>query len=438
MHATSLKKYKDSKTRERCIVFVFLFFCGLFGIAPVCASADTITDLELKISERNKEIQNLEKEIQELENQIEIAGDEARTLESVLAQLSLTDRKLTADARLTEERIAKANVTIAELALLIRDKEKRIQNGDAALGQSIRTIRELDSRSFVEIIFGEFGFTGFWNSVQGLEQFQDEVHKRVNQLQLLKVDHERAQEASQKEKINLVAFKSRLADQKEIVRQNKATKNVLLSETKNKESNYKQILYEREKKRAALELELQDYESRLRVEIDPASLPKPGRGVLRWPVNPVTVTQYFGDTTFASQNPQVYKNKGHNGVDLRAALGTVVASAANGVVLSIGNTDTVRGCYSYGKWVLIKHFNGLSTLYAHLSLIKVAEGDEVKVGELVGYSGRTGYATGPHLHFTVYAAQGVRVERFAHSINCKNVDIPIAPPEAYLNPLSYL
>jgi murein DD-endopeptidase MepM/ murein hydrolase activator NlpD len=108
------------------------------------------------------------------------------------------------------------------------------------------------------------------------------------------------------------------------------------------------------------------------------------------------------------------------------------------VVKGTGNTDSQRGCYSYGKWVLIEHPNGLSTLYAHLSVIGVTVGQSVTSGQVIGYSGRTGYATGPHLHFGVYATQGVKVVQFTSSINCKNVSIPIADPTAYLNPLSYL
>ncbi|MEK9183687.1 MAG: M23 family metallopeptidase, partial [Patescibacteria group bacterium] len=110
----------------------------------------------------------------------------------------------------------------------------------------------------------------------------------------------------------------------------------------------------------------------------------------------------------------------------------------SGVVEDIGNTDTIKGCYSYGKWALIRHSNGLSTLYAHLSLIKVKKGQNVAMGETVGYSGSTGYATGPHLHFTVYATQGVKVIKFENSVNCRNAVIPVADKKAYLNPLSYL
>ncbi len=416
-----------------------LSFCVLiFAFYGFTVQADTVSDLEAKIGERNKEIQALEAEIGKLGDQIASVNAEAETLEDAIKQLNLTDKKLTADIQLTERRIAKANATIAELALLIVDKERQIKTGDSALAESIRILREFDSRSFVEVIFGESGFTGFWNSFQGLQQFQGEVQKRVETLQELKIDHEEAQESSKIEKRNLIAYNARLADQKEIIRQNKAEKNTLLAQTKNRESEYKILLESREEKRRALEEELREFEAQLRVEIDPESLPKPGKGVLRWPLSSVTITQYFGNTPFATKNPQVYKNKGHNGIDLRAAPGTPVMSAANGVVIGTGNTDTVRGCYSYGKWVLIKHYNGLTTLYAHLSLIKATEGVEVKAGELIGYSGKTGYSTGPHLHFTVYAAQGVRVERFTNSVNCKNALIPIAPTDAYLNPLSYL
>jgi murein DD-endopeptidase MepM/ murein hydrolase activator NlpD len=64
-------------------------------------------------------------------------------------------------------------------------------------------------------------------------------------------------------------------------------------------------------------------------------------------------------------------------------------------------------------------------------------GQQVSTGETIGYSGNTGYSTGPHLHINVYASQGVQVQKYSSSINCKNVSIPIAPIEAYLDPMLY-
>ena len=167
-------------------------------------------------------------------------------------------------------------------------------------------------------------------------------------------------------------------------------------------------------------------------------IPKTGSGVLIWPLDNVYITQYFGNTSFATANPQVYNGRGHTGIDFRASIGTPVRSSLSGVVQGTGNTDAIRGCYSYGKWIMIKHPNGLSTLYAHLSLQNVIIGQEVKTGQVIGYSGNTGYSTGPHLHFGVYATQGVKIQTFSTSVNCRGAVIPVADYKAYLNPLSFL
>ncbi|MDQ3014888.1 MAG: M23 family metallopeptidase, partial [bacterium] len=129
---------------------------------------------------------------------------------------------------------------------------------------------------------------------------------------------------------------------------------------------------------------------------------------------------------------------GHNGIDLGVPIGTAIKSAGVGEVVASGDTDTVCPRASYGKWVLIKHSNGLSTLYAHLSLIKVSAGQAVESGSIIGYSGNTGYSTGPHLHFTVYASQGVQVVNRPSQACGGTYTMPVADLKAYLNPLSYL
>lgn len=100
------------------------------------------------------------------------------------------------------------------------------------------------------------------------------------------------------------------------------------------------------------------------------------------------------------------------------------------------NYGAVPNC-QYGKWVLIRHANGLATLYAHLSDVSVQKGGAVATGQMIGFSGNTGYATGPHLHMGVYLAEAISFKQYT----CKSgytVTIPIAPISAYLDPLSYL
>lgn len=97
----------------------------------------------------------------------------------------------------------------------------------------------------------------------------------------------------------------------------------------------------------------------------------------------------------------------HNAIDLRAAVGTPVYAAEGGTVDQVQAWDgrTKTGMQSYGNMVRIRHaaYKGgsLRTRYAHLSKILVSAGQEVKAGDLIGYSGETGNCAGAHLHFEV-------------------------------------
>ena len=130
----------------------------------------------------------------------------------------------------------------------------------------------------------------------------------------------------------------------------------------------------------------------------------------------VSITQRFGDTDFARSG--AYNGKGHNGLDFRASVGTPIKSSLSGEVVSAIDNENVYGC-GYGRWVMIRHDNGLNTLYAHLSVISVSEGQLVQTGQIIGYSGQTGYATGPHLHFGLFVSEAVKITTFrCKSISC--------------------
>lgn len=93
----------------------------------------------------------------------------------------------------------------------------------------------------------------------------------------------------------------------------------------------------------------------------------------------------------------------HKGIDLRAALGTPVYAAQSGRVV------LAREFIIYGSSVVIDHGAGVMTLYMHLSKIAVATGQPVKRGQLLGFSGESGYALSPHLHFSLRVG-GVSVD----------------------------
>ncbi len=424
------------RTQTKYIAYVSLFFVLLF-LTVSARAASRIEDLQGKITGRNSDIERLEKEIKEYEGQLQTIGKEKSSLKNTIKTFDVSIRKFNSDISVTQKKITATVSTIQKLGTGIAEKEEKIHKNSGALAEAIRTINAAESHTLVELILAHSKLSEVWNELASTEQFQAEVNRQVVALKALKNELEQNKSQEQKKKTELVHYKTDLDDKKEIVQYNRTEKNKVLKVTENKETTYTDMLAEKKQKREQFLAELLELESQLQLEIDPNAFPQPGSKALAWPLDDVLITQYFGNTEFAQQT-QAYKGQGHNGIDLRATMGTKVKAALAGNVEDTGNTDVVPGCYSYGKWVLIRHHNGLSTLYAHLSIIKVVQGQEVATGDTIGFSGNTGYSTGPHLHFTVYATQGVRVQQFSKSINCKNTSIPVADLKAYLNPLAYL
>ena len=154
-----------------------------------------------------------------------------------------------------------------------------------------------------------------------------------------------------------------------------------------------------------------------------------------WPLDNVRITQLFGVT---ADSKRLYKSGSHSGIDFGAKVGTPIKAVADGVVAGFGDTDLTCKGASFGRWILVKFDNGLASTYAHLSVISVVDNQRVKAGDIIGYSGNTGYSTGPHLHMTVYDASVVSAQT-RPSISCggKIYKMPIAPVGAYLDPRVY-
>ena len=86
----------------------------------------------------------------------------------------------------------------------------------------------------------------------------------------------------------------------------------------------------------------------------------------------------------------------HEGIDLAAPKGTPVFAAADGTVAYAGN-----GMRGYGNILVLRHANGLMTVYAHNSVLLASRGQPVRAGDRIALVGQSGRASGPHLHFEV-------------------------------------
>ena len=402
----------------------------------ITAHAATLEEIRNQISDRNDEIRKLETQINVYQKELQTIGQTSRSLQSEIARLETTRKKLAADIQVTEQKIIKTNLAIEQLTLEIGNKGQTLERRRAAVEESLRQWRRLQDLSPVEIVLRYNHFSDILTELGALAAFQRQLEQDIFLVSKLKSELETTRLATETERKSLAALKLRLADQRQIAQENQLTKDQLLKQTKNQETNYKKLLAETVTRKEAFEKELTDLESQLRIYIDFNKLPPAGKGILNWPLQNIFVTQEFGKTVAAKR---LYVSGTHNGVDFRASIGTPVLAAAPGLVKGTGDTDTACRGASYGKWVLIEHSNGLSTIYGHLSLIKTATGRTVTTGETIGYSGQTGYSTGPHLHLSVVATQGLRLATYNFkSCAGAKITMPLADPSAYLDPLIYL
>ena len=414
------------------IVGVSVFLSGV-----LMSDAATIDELKSKIEEKNRQKLEIEREIAEYEQKAAEAGKSAKTLQGAINTLNLTKKKLETDIKATENRIGITNLSIEKLEIETKSAEKKIKNDIDAISSAFRKINVAEGSSLVETLLTYDNVSTLWDEVETLLRFQIGLKKNIDELRVLKDELRATKSEKERNKKELLVIKSELKDQQELIEDNKNEKSQLLATTKNNESNYKKILAEKRALSEAFEKELLEFESQLKIAIDPDSFPSARAGILSWPLDKVFITQYFGYTDFAVKK-NAYNGKGHNGVDFRAAPGTRIKAALDGVVMGTGDTDKVCKGASFGKWVFVRHNNGLSTIYAHLSLIKAVEGQKVKTGDVIGYSGNTGYSTGPHLHFSVYASQGVQIMDRRSAVCGGIYRMPIADLKAYLDPMPYL
>ncbi len=402
-------------------------------IWPQGAYAQTpVESLRSQIQSHNDQIQQLEKDIATYQKQMQALGTTRSTLESTLKTLELSRQKLSADLAITQNKIASANLRIKELSLSIGDKEEMIASHRTLIGRFVRDIASEDSTSLIERLAATERLADVWVAVDETVSVKRALNTHIEELAAAKVQLTDNREEVQKTKEQLAALESQLIVERRSVDASKAAQQALIAQTKNQESEYQKLIAQKQAEKTSFEAALFQLASELTTALDPSRIPSAATGILRWPLDSVFITQEFGKTTSSGR---LYASGTHDGIDLRASVGTPVRAALSGTILEV-NHGAVPNC-QYGKWVLVKHANGLTTLYAHLSEIAVQKGQVVTTGQVVGFAGSTGYATGPHLHFTVYASEGLSFKQYT----CKSgpvVTVPIAPPTAYLNPLLYL
>jgi murein DD-endopeptidase MepM/ murein hydrolase activator NlpD len=400
---------------------------ALAGAFAAQTSGQTVDQnaVKSKISEKAQELNKINQQILEQQKKLQETQTEKRSLSSEVKKLDTTLSQISLSIKSSEVAISKLDLELDDLHGNMTDAERDIRDKSAAVGDILRSIQDNDTDNALLVMMRNKTLSEGLLKIQSLMDLNQDLLVKIDDLReshnRLKDAAAKTEDAKQQKENESENFKNR----KIIAADLKSEKDALLRQTKQKESEYQKSLSDLEKRQNDIGAEIEAMEAQLRTKIDYSELPS--GGVLLTPVSG-PITQGYGSTAFAQK---AYKGKWHNGYDYGAPIGTPIYAAADGTVVATDNQDAYCNKGAYGKYVAIRHDNGLATLYGHMSLQVAKEGQRVKRGQVIGYVGKTGFATGPHLHFTVYDAKTFR-------IGPSNYCGPKMPFGGDLNPGKYL
>ncbi|HDH31569.1 MAG TPA: hypothetical protein ENH26_02225 [Candidatus Wolfebacteria bacterium] len=426
------------------VLVLFVIF-GLFGIFSYHAVRGADSDeLKYSIEQKSLELQEINNQIEQTQEELEQTQEEGKTLKKQISRINSQVNQLKLGIRSSEVMIGKLGLEVESLQYDIIDTEERIIINREAIAEILRQLQQQEEETALMVFLRNKSLADGIFEIQNLANLNDKLSVEVANLggSKIKLDYALNDAANKKQLTKAENFN--LKNKKEIVEEVKKDKQIILSQTKNQEYLYQKQLKELDTLQEEIAKEVFGFEEELRLKINPTALPTPRPGILKIPVPipPARLTQKYGKTSYVLRMGRSW----HNGIDLGAPMGTPIFSAEKGEVIAVGNQDNYRTngkklCRrgAYGKFVVIKHENNLTTFYAHLSRWVVKIGDKVERGQNIGYVGSTGRSTGPHLHFVVYSSQTIppATPGFPEGTRSSRVCGPM-PVGGDLNPLSYL
>ena len=371
-------------------VFMAIFLLSVYVVNNVLA----VTQADLDELQNKKDIAEQEK------NQIASEKkNEENILEDITNKLSTLKNEIASlDAQLNE-----LNSSISKKTDEIEEKQKELKEKEELLKKRLVAMYKNGGLSYLDVLLGSSNYMDMLASFDALERIADADTKLINKISSEKKSLEEAKEALENEKKEVDTKKAQ-----------KDAKNTELKTMQNEKQSRIENLTEEQKAKqeeidryneamARVNRELQENAKKAQDKIGESGLKFDGSFI--WPCNnrlvTSTVKQRWG--------------RMHKGIDIGATYENVYASAS-------GYAYNAYDRYGYGTYIMVFHGSGYVTLYGHLSVSNVSNGQFVSQGQVIATSGNSGGSTAPHLHFEIRQANSI-VEFFS---------------KGPLNPLEYL
>ncbi len=376
------------------LVTVAAALAALLAAAPASPAADLRSQLEAKESKLDQ-VRHRKGVLTTT-----IARDKAR-IEDLTDEVAAVRTRVAA----VRERLAAKQAELGRASAELRTAQSRLDAARRHLKRALTVLRERlvaiyksgdpDALSVI-VSAGDVGEiaarTEYLNRLRGADEavagrvreLRDEVRRIVERRRDSKLRIESARDTIAAEEAALVSTRRDLAGRQRALLAARARREASLARIRRHEDELDGSV-------AAIQGEI----AAQLVQAGSAPLPagpiQEGSGGLIWPVNGPIASGFGGRDIGAGYEY-------HPGVDIAVPEGTPIRAAAAGTV-ALQQPESSSG--GYGNYTCIDHGGGLSTCYAHQSSFSVSLGDSVSQGEVIGYTGCTGYCLGPHLHFEV-------------------------------------
>lgn len=352
-------------------------------------------------------------EIDALKAQRDAIKAQRQEKQAVVEQLEAEKASVVEQKRAMDERntytLQQIQLNSDEIKLydeMIADKELELINAQQLEQQQleryrsrVRAMEENGNLNYFAMIFKS-------NNLGEMLTAMDDIGEIMENDQALKDAYTRARENTEEVKLEYEAYKEDIEAKQEVLREEQkelekdieeATKLILDLEKdlENRQAEFDAISAEEDAANAAIDKLIAQMEA----ERAAASVGSAGGGTASGTgsfVFPVASYVYISSRFGMRVHPITGQYKSHTGMDIASNQGTAVYACDSGTVALAGWNG------GYGNCIIIDHGNGYRTLYGHLSVISVSEGQTVSQGNTIGQVGSTGNSTGPHLHLEVF------------------------------------
>lgn len=341
-----------------------------------------------EIADLNDRYAQLQKEADALQSKIDNAKTEKAKQEAI-------KEKTTQEIGIIRNQIAVLEEKIAALENEILRKEEEIDGLEESIDQNydlfkkrMRAMYMAENTSMISLVLGAESFGDFLTTSEYLKRVAQHDQDLLDGLRQTLEDVEAAKAAVEADREDLADTKTEVEEKK---RQLDAKLSSTIAEIQSIDQMEKEYLADIAAKQKEMK-ETQDEIDRIYAEME--EMEEFVGGTFMLPVPGYTyISSYYGWRFNGSDF--------HTGVDFTGAnVNGKKVVASNAGTITFTKSTYVPGV-GYGKYIILDHGGGYSTLYAHLSSINVSVGDYVKKGESIANVGSTGWSTGPHLHFEI-------------------------------------